>query len=128
MNRTDQASAGADVTRVKELYAEAEQVKKLNMIAGELPEWTLNQRQLCDLELLMSGGFAPLEGFMNRADYEGVVREMRLASGALWPMPITLDASRDRRSTRLNSSHVAISYAVFCLEKKKACTQGMSQS
>jgi sulfate adenylyltransferase len=108
MNRTDQAPAGAGMARVKELYATDEQAHKLKMIAGELPEWTLNRRQLCDLELLMSGGFAPLEGFMNRADYEGVVREMRLASGALWPMPITLDVSREYADTLSHGDRVAL--------------------
>jgi len=52
---------------------------------------TLTQRQLCDLELLLNGGFAPLSGFMTRADYDSVVDAMRLQGGALWPMPITLD-------------------------------------
>lgn len=79
---------------VVELYARPERLEELKASAGELPEWPLTLRQLCDLELLMSGGFAPLAGFMTRADYDGVVREMRLASGALWPMPITLDVSR----------------------------------
>lgn len=53
--------------------------------------WTLTTRQLSDLELLLNGGFAPLNGFMNRADYDSVVKHMRLATGQLWPMPITLD-------------------------------------
>jgi sulfate adenylyltransferase len=43
----------------------------------------------------MSGGFSPLRGFMNRADYEGVCHNMRLADGTLWPMPITLDVSEE---------------------------------
>ena len=43
----------------------------------------------------MNGGFSPLRGFMTRADYAGVVSEMRLADGTLWPMPITLDVSRE---------------------------------
>lgn len=51
----------------------------------------LTNRQLCDLELIMNGGFAPLEGFMNEADYTSVVNDMRLADGSLWPMPIILD-------------------------------------
>jgi sulfate adenylyltransferase len=55
------------------------------------PSWDLTPRQLCDLELLANGGFSPLTGFMTRADYEPVRDRMRLASGALWPMPITLD-------------------------------------
>ncbi|KAL8287604.1 hypothetical protein RQP46_003462 [Phenoliferia psychrophenolica] len=53
----------------------------------------LNERQLCDLELILNGGFSPLEGFMNQADYESVVKTLRLADGVLFPMPITLDVS-----------------------------------
>ncbi len=58
-----------------------------------MPSWDLTPRQVCDLELLMNGGFSPLKGFNSQADYDGVVDEMRLADGTLWPMPITLDVS-----------------------------------
>lgn len=61
--------------------------------ASTLPDVILTERQLCDLELILNGGFSPLEGFMGQADYESVVKNMRLADGALWPMPITLDVS-----------------------------------
>tara|TARA_B100000508_G_C11453722_1_gene275568 strand:+ start:139 stop:762 length:624 start_codon:yes stop_codon:yes gene_type:complete len=57
-------------------------------------EWSLAPRQLCDLELLINGGFAPLNGFMSQADYQSVLASMRLQNGTLWPMPITLDVSR----------------------------------
>ncbi len=53
----------------------------------------LTDRQLCDLELLLDGSFAPLTGFMNQADYESVLDIMRLADGALWSMPIALDVN-----------------------------------
>lgn len=53
----------------------------------------LNERQLCDIELLLNGGFAPLKGFLNKSDYESVIKDMRLEDGTLWPMPITLDVS-----------------------------------
>ncbi|KAI8812680.1 sulfate adenylyltransferase [Cladochytrium replicatum] len=59
--------------------------------AQKLFQLTLNERQLCDLELIVSGGFSPLEGFLGQADYESVVKDMRLADGTLWSMPITLD-------------------------------------
>ena len=59
----------------------------------ETRSWDLTARQLCDLELLLNGAFAPLAGFMSAAQYEGVLRAMRLPSGALWPIPVTLDVS-----------------------------------
>ncbi len=58
------------------------------------PSITLSPRQICDLELLLSGGFSPLTGFLNRDDYDSVVDTMRLADGTLWPMPITLDITQ----------------------------------
>jgi sulfate adenylyltransferase len=51
---------------------------------------TLDERGLCDLELLAVGGFSPLTGFLGKADYERVLAEMRLADGTLWPLPVTL--------------------------------------
>ncbi|HEY2713623.1 MAG TPA: bifunctional sulfate adenylyltransferase/adenylylsulfate kinase [Chthoniobacterales bacterium] len=57
----------------------------------DFPSWDLTPRQICDLEMLLNGGFSPLTGFMNQADYEGVCHDMHLKSGILWPMPITLD-------------------------------------
>jgi sulfate adenylyltransferase len=51
---------------------------------------TLDERGLCDLELLATGAFSPLRGFMGKADYVRVVQEMRLANGTLWPLPVTL--------------------------------------
>ena len=68
---------------------------ELKSHSREWPSWDLTGRQLCDLELLLSGGFSPLRGFMTKADYEGVCHNMRLASGVLWPMPITLDVTED---------------------------------
>lgn len=56
---------------------------------------TLTTRQLCDLELIMNDGFAPLRGFMNKADYEGVVNSMRLADGHVWPIPVILDVAEE---------------------------------
>jgi sulfate adenylyltransferase len=55
------------------------------------PSLDLTQRQLCDLELLMNGGFSPLTTFMGKKDYESVCKHMRLADGTLWPVPICLD-------------------------------------
>jgi len=60
-----------------------------------MPELSLTPRHLCDLELLINGAFAPLEGFLDKDDYESVCNHMRLADGSLWPMPIQLDVSRE---------------------------------
>ncbi|KAK0461282.1 uncharacterized protein EV420DRAFT_1306081 [Desarmillaria tabescens] len=61
--------------------------------AETLPELVLTERQLCDLELITNGGFSPLEGFMTEKDYQSVVDTLRLASGVLFPIPVTLDVS-----------------------------------
>ncbi len=55
----------------------------------------LNRRELSDLEMLSIGAFAPLEGFLGKKDYESVVRNMHLADGRPWPIPITLSVSED---------------------------------
>lgn len=70
-----------DLPKQDQLRAEAE----------TLPSLVLTERQLCDLELILSGGFSPLESFMNKADYDNVVENMRLADGTLFTMPINLD-------------------------------------
>lgn len=69
------------------------QKKRAALIARSLgyPGWHLNERQICDLELLANGAFAPLQGFMNRRDYQRVLDDMRLAGGDLWPIPVMLD-------------------------------------
>ena len=56
----------------------------------------LSARQLCDLELLLNGGFDPLKGFLNERDYNSVLDDMRLANGFLWPMPIVLKIPDDK--------------------------------
>src|SRR5580692_12944690 len=78
-----------------QLQVPAARAAELKAQSKDWPSWDLTARQLCDLELLMSGGFSPLRGFMNRADYDGVCKDMRLANGTLWPMPITLDVTED---------------------------------
>ena len=85
--------APSNHTPIPELYVSHESALKLKVEAGDLPSWDLTQRQICDLELLMNGGFYPLKGFMSEADHDGVVAGMRLADGTLWPMPINLDVS-----------------------------------
>ena len=76
------------------LYLPTDEAAAFRPEAAEYPAWNLTQRQLCDLKLLLNGGFSPLTGFLGAADYEPVLERMRLADGTLWPMPVTLDVSR----------------------------------
>jgi sulfate adenylyltransferase len=81
---------------LKDLVARDEPIsQQLKEEASTLPEIVLTERQLCDLELIINGGFSPLEGFMNEADYKSVVDTLRLEDGALFPIPITLDVSQE---------------------------------
>ena len=79
---------------LKNLYSPAEDVEAEKQKARELKSWDLSGRQFCDLELLLNGAFSPLEGFLTQTDYNPVLNDMRLASGVLWPIPITLDVSQ----------------------------------
>ena len=75
--------------------ADPERAVELQALSRDWPSLDLTPRQLCDLELLLNGGFSPLRGFMTRVDYESVCSSMRLADGTLWPMPITLDVTEE---------------------------------
>ncbi|KAH7108038.1 ATP-sulfurylase [Auriculariales sp. MPI-PUGE-AT-0066] len=80
---------------LKDLLARDEpRQKELLEEASTLPDLVLTERQLCDLELIINGGFSPLEGFLNEQDYKSVVDTLRLASGVLFPIPINLDVNQ----------------------------------
>jgi len=79
---------------IPELFAPTKDLKKLKIEAANLVSWDLTQRQCCDLELLMNGGFYPLNGFLNEKDYYSVLENMRMADNSLWPIPINLDVSK----------------------------------
>src|SRR5512144_2799663 len=74
------------------LVVEGKERENLLARASKLPSIKITMRNLCDLELIATGGFSPLTSFMAKADYERVLHEMRLADGTLWPLPITLTA------------------------------------
>jgi sulfate adenylyltransferase len=89
---TDRLNAPHGGTLV-DLLVSPERAQELKRAAKDWPSWDLSERQLCDLELLLNGGFSPLRGFLGQKDYTSVCERMRLADGTLWPMPITLDVS-----------------------------------
>ena len=80
-------------TLVDRVLAEEARAETLGH-AAELPQVVLDARAMSDLELLAVGALSPLAGFMGSADYRGVLEEMRLATGPLWTLPITLAVSR----------------------------------
>ncbi|EYD70794.1 bifunctional sulfate adenylyltransferase/adenylylsulfate kinase [Limimaricola hongkongensis] len=85
----------SNLAPIPELYVSYESAQKLKVEAGSLVSHDLTPRQICDLELLMNGGFNPLKGFLTQEDYDSVVETMRTKDGALWPMPVTLDVSEE---------------------------------
>ena len=93
---------------LKDLYVPADAVDAEKAAARDFASWDLTERQLCDIELLINGAFSPLEGFLNRDDYESVVSTMRLKSGVLWPMPITLDVSEEFAAGLSSGDRVAL--------------------
>src|SRR5205085_8969609 len=76
--------------RLVSLVADEEEREELRARAATLPRLQLTPRNLCDLELIATGGFSPLTRFMGEADYTRVLEEMRLPDGTLFPMPVTL--------------------------------------
>ena len=81
--------------RLVSLVVEGDAAAALRAEALRLPSLTLSERAVCDLELLATGGFSPLTGFMGRRDHERCVGELRLADGTLFPIPVALPVDRD---------------------------------
>ncbi|MDD5718454.1 MAG: sulfate adenylyltransferase [Candidatus Krumholzibacteria bacterium] len=75
---------------------------------ASLPQWTMSSRETGDLIMLGNGGFTPLAGFMNRADWDGVCRDMRTAAGVFWPIPITLSVSREFAVSLKDDAEIAL--------------------
>jgi len=78
-----------------DLMVPAEAYDEVKARASQLPSIQLSERTVCDLELMATGAFSPLDRFMGQADYQRVLHEMRLGNGQLFSLPVTLpvDAS-----------------------------------
>jgi sulfate adenylyltransferase len=83
---------------LRQLLEDPQSAELIKEESQDYPSLTLTRRQLCDLELLINGGFSPLDGFMNQADYVSVIEKMCLSDGTLWPIPITLSISTQQAS------------------------------
>lgn len=77
------------------LVVEGDEREELLEKSSRLPSVRISQRALCDLELLATGAFSPLDRFMGKADYERVLTEMRLTDGTLFPIPVTLPVDEE---------------------------------
>ncbi len=84
-----------------------EQEERKERAAG-LKSVTLGARALSDLEMIATGVFSPLTGFMVREDYESVVENMRLANGLPWSLPITLSVSQEEADSINEGEEVAL--------------------
>lgn len=93
---------------LKVLFLNEGQAERERELAREYASWDLTPRQVCDLDLLMNGAFSPLEGFLSQADYESVCQDLRLASGVLWPIPITLDVTEQFAATVKPGERIAL--------------------
>ncbi|MCW2505284.1 MAG: sat cysC [Actinomycetia bacterium] len=91
-----------------DLVVAADRADELRKLALDQPSWVLTPRQLCDLELLGTGAFSPLRGFLGSADHAAVCAGMRLASGELWPVPITFDVPAEFAATVVVGSDLAL--------------------
>ncbi len=90
-------------------YVPEAEVAAFRAAAERLPlRLQLNTRQLCDLDMIASGAYSPLEGFFGQADYRRVLDEMRLANGAVWSIPITLPVTTEFAEKAKVGSQVAL--------------------
>jgi sulfate adenylyltransferase len=90
------------------LYLAEDEARAARAQAHDLPTVDLTARQLCDVKLLLNGGFSPVCGFLGEKDYHAVVERMRLADGTLWPIPITLDVKPEMAATFRPGDRIAL--------------------
>jgi sulfate adenylyltransferase len=90
------------------LIPSKEKINTLKQQTLQMKSWDLTERQVCDLELLINGGFSPLTGFMNKTDYDSVLQDMRLSNETIWPIPITLDVNVETKELLKSGEQLAL--------------------
>ncbi len=93
---------------LRELLATGETLRALRAELPSLRSLTVTPDEVCDLELLLCGAFSPLGGYLTKASYDRVVREMRLVDGTLWPIPIVLGVDAKTAPTLQPGERVAL--------------------
>jgi len=94
--------------QLKPLILDGEELAEERERTKALPVIRLTSRETSDLIMMAIGAFSPLEGFMGKEDYEGVVNNMHMVDGTLWPVPITLAVSEEQADSLPMNSDVAL--------------------
>lgn len=81
--------------KLVDLLVTQEERDDLKAFASRLPSIQISERSVCDLELLACGAFSPLDRFVGKDDHRRIIGEMRLQSGSVFPIPITLPVNAD---------------------------------
>ena len=89
-------------------YVVEEQAQALKEEAEGLPQVVINPRQLSDAHMIAQGAFSPLQGFMGHEDYNAVVKDMHLADGHPWPLPVTLAVDSHQASELKEGKRIAL--------------------
>ncbi len=89
---TSEPHGGTLVNRL----ANKEEAIELSQKAKKLSGLNVSKRVLCDLEMIAIGAFSPLNGFVDKKNYDSIIEKMRLTSGLIWPIPITLQVKKDQ--------------------------------
>lgn len=92
-------------------FADADRARELTSAASGLPRITLTTKQACDLEMIATGAFSPLDGYVGKADFESICREARLADGTVWPIPITLAVDDAAKTSLSEGGQAALHHA-----------------
>jgi sulfate adenylyltransferase len=110
--------------RLQNLIVSNRRSKELVNASIDHHSWTLTDRQLCDLDMLLSGAYSPLDGFLGKDDYKSVLETMRLKDGILWPIPVMLDVTEDFANSVSHGEKIMLrdkegfALAVLTLEEK----------
>jgi len=95
-------------SRLMDLVVDQDRAAEIREESRDWPSVDLGPRQLCDLELLINGGYSPLDGYLGAADHQMVCSEMRLADGIFWPIPVVLNISDELADSLATGDSVAL--------------------